>query len=206
MRLAFYGRARKNHERGLKLVEHLREQTDAGAQIEYSPVTRLELTAGLLRGKALLEVAKEGVAHRMWSRMDEREILASLGSGHFAEVSSVVGNLESDFDEGGIGLVQADPGKMSEVWTLAPQVLGIVFLDLGDCAIYASALLAEANEFITADGYFREVVGYTENPGSAKPHQQTFFRDANGKMKALLASAIGVGVSEIILPKASTKW
>ena len=206
IRDTFSGRACRNHERGLKLVEYLREQTDSGSRIEYSPVTRLELTAGLLRGKAMLEAAREGTAHRMWSRMDEREILASLTSAHFVDISDAMRNLESDFDAGGVDLIEADPGKMSEVWTLAPQVLGIVFLDLGDCAIYASALLAEADEFITADGYFKEVVGYMENPGGAKPHQRAFFQDANGRMKTMLASAIGIGISDVTLPKASATW
>lgn len=202
----FVGQAQFNHDRGRKLVDYLLKQGNREARIEYSPVTRLELTAGLLRGKAILHAAEEGVAHRMWNRMDETEILSRLDPSAFADILNSVSDLETDFDEAGIVLVEADPKKQSETWSLASQILGVTFLDLGDCAIYASALLAEADELVTADNYFRQVVNYMQNPGGAMPHQRAYFRDANNKMKILLSGAIGINVSEVVLPKAPRNW
>lgn len=202
----FVGQTQDSYERGRKLVNYLVDQSNAGVRLEYSPVTRLELATGLLRGKAVLNAAEQGLAHRMWSRMDETEILNRLDSSAFADIQDIMGELEEDFGEAGILLVEADPGKLSEVWSLASRIIGITYLDLGDCAVYASTLLAEADELITADKYFRQVADRVQNPGGAPPAQQPYFVDANNKMKVLLSEAIGISTSEIVLPKAAKRW
>lgn len=202
----FVGSTQTSYKRGHDLVNYLREQTDLDARIEYSPVTRSELACGLLRGKAILEAAGEGYANRMWTRMDEKEILASLTSDHFSDISYVVNELDTQFADAGIDLAASDPKEMRDIWSLAPQILGIVFLDLGDCAVYASALLAEADELVTADRYLKEVATYMENPGGATPTQEAFYRDANKKLKTVLTTIRSRKITEVKLPKAPRKW
>ncbi len=79
-------------------------------------------------------------------------------------------------------------------------------LDFGDCAIYASALLAEADQLITTDRYFRDTASRVHNPGGAPPHQQAHFANVKRKMEALLATAIGIDASEVNLPEARKDW
>lgn len=202
----FSGGTQNSYQNGRRLVDYLLQRSEDDWRIEYSPVAQLELASGLLRGKAMLEAASEGFTHRMWNRMDEREILDRLSPEHFAEVAEAISKLGAEFQSVGIDLIKADPNEMSEVWTLASQVIGVTFLDLGDCAVYASALLAEADEILTNDGYFREIVSNLENPGGAKPHQKEYFQEASRRLKKILVDAISVSDAEVKLPTAPKNW
>lgn len=192
---------------GRKLVNYLLNSCNEGARIEYSPVTKVELMCGQLRGKAMLNAAEEGIPYRMWNRIDEREILDRLQSDVYAEVWQEMENLDELFSSAGIDIEESNRERMKSVWLMAQQILRFVFLDLGDCAVYASALLAEADELITDDGYFRDLVNAIEN---ANVHREVEKREYFGKLetelKQIVADAIGIKASEVKLPKAPKNW
>jgi hypothetical protein len=209
LKKAFDQRSQTFHsfDTGRKIVNYLRGLHDSGARIEYSPVTRLELVCGLLRGKAVLDAANEGIPHRIWNRIDEREIFHRLSVENYTEVQTDAEGLEDLFQAGGIKLVETDPGRMSEVWRLAQLLLSVVFLDLGDSAVYASSLLAEAEELLTTDSYLHWVANAIENPGGIQEtEEQAYFHQARAKVVQLVSEAIGIGVSEVCLPKAAKRW
>ncbi len=192
---------------GRKLVDYLLKSCNEGARIEYSPVTKVELTCGKLRGKAMLNAAEEGISYRMWNRIDEREILDRLQSDVYEEVWQEMENIDDLFSSAGIDIEESNPERMKSVWLMAGQVLRFVFLDLGDCAVYASALLAETDELITDDGYFRMVVNAIQN-ANVHPvvEKREYFGKVETELKQIVADAIGIEVSEVKLPKAPKNW
>ena len=48
--------------------------------------------------------------------------------------------------------------EIRDVFDLAKKIVSLVYMDSTDCIIYASALLARADYFITRDGYLRKTI------------------------------------------------
>lgn len=127
---------------------------ESGAQVQYSPISELELLAGRLRGKALLKAAQQGIPHRMWSLHSENEVSRRLKPNTFRDVHQGIDNLLDILgNELGVDAVVSHGERMIEVWDIARGLSKIVFLDPADCVIYASALAVGATYFVTADGY-----------------------------------------------------
>lgn len=194
-----------NLKKGWRLVEYLRPRSNAGDTIQYSPVAQVELVSGRLRGEAILDAASENIPHRLWTRFDEREIFARLEWDVYERIQTEINDLDHLFHTAGVDVTPVDAPTMAQVWAVARRVLGCIYLELGGCAVYASALLVEATELLSGDNYFRELVGWVHNPGSAPPHARTHFGRANAYLKSIVATAIGVEASKIHLPTAS-KW
>jgi hypothetical protein len=188
-------------ERGLKYFSHLRDKSQEGWRVEFAPMSRLELVCGLLKGHAIADAAGDGIALRMWSRIEEEEILGRLQLANYETVDRNTGELEDDFAKVGIELSETSPERIQEVWSLSKRLLSLVFLDAADCIVYASALLAEADELLTADGYLRMVATAIENPG-ARPKQRAYFEQVKTRLIQLVAESIGVNAAAIALPKA----
>jgi hypothetical protein len=81
--------------------------------------------------------------------------------------------------------------------------LGATYLELGDCLVYASALLARASEVITIDGYLSHVITGVENPGAAayKPQHS----NVGNIIRPKLAKLLGIEEGEVLFPKAVRK-
>jgi len=202
---AFVGRTRGSYEKGLKLTEYLRNRVATGARIEYSPITPLEIACGLLRGAGIVDATSEGITHRMWSQINQDEILNRLRPDTYEQIRFATDDLEDDFEKAGITIGEANPEMMRDVWMLARQILTVIFLDVGDSIVYASALLAIADELITRDGYFNKVINGIENPDSAVPDEQDYFRQVHDKIVDFVSAAIRINPSDVKLPKKSQR-
>jgi hypothetical protein len=143
----------------------------------------------------------------MWNRMDEDEILGRLRIQDYAAVEKATSDLEDQFAKAGVPIEETNPQHMNDVWALAKTLLGTVFLEVGDCIVYASALLAEADELLSADRYLRFVANAIENP-TALPDaaEQAFFSDVRAKITQGVSRAVGVDAGQINLPKAPQGW
>lgn len=137
----------------------MRYVLDNNIQIQYSPVSELELLKGRLRGQALLKAAEEGIPDRMWSKFREKEVGQRLTPPDFCKVHRGIDDfimiLREDLN---VEAVVIRDESMSEVWSIARELAKLVFLDTNDCLIYASALTVGAKYLITDDGYLREKV------------------------------------------------
>lgn len=195
------GKAIHSYRSGHKYFEYLEAACNAGTAVEYSPITRLELVCNTLRGRAVLHAASEGMPSRMWSRMYEDEILHRLELNVYEEVGKEADEIDNLFGSAGVTIREISPRRMSEVWPVAKLLLGLIFLEVGDCLVYTSALLAEADELWTSDGYFKNVTTWIENPGGSPPNKQTYFRDVKDRIVALVARARSIAESDVHLPK-----
>ena len=88
-----------------------------------------------------------------------------------------------------------DKSRIQEVWGIARTVLSVIYLDVCDCLIFSSALVDEADEIISFDGYFRFIVNKVKNPEGDKVYER-----ANQLIIKALAACIGITEQEIHLP------
>ncbi len=201
----YTGRTCESYMNGCRLVDYLRSQclSDACARVEYSPVTQLELVCGLLRGQAIVNAAQEGIPHRMWSRIDEGEILHRLKPSTYRDVERRIGAIDDLFVKADVTISETRPESMRDAWLLARRLLSLVYMDLGDLIVYASALLAEADEFITYDAYLKKVANKLQKPdGIDDPVDKECFRGARNTIVGFMAQRIGIEESQISLPAA----
>ncbi|HEV2396594.1 MAG TPA: hypothetical protein VGS27_06620 [Candidatus Sulfotelmatobacter sp.] len=202
----FTGRTLKDYIKGRKIVTYLRQRcSDDAAQVEFSPITSLEITCGLLRGNAIREAAGEGVTHRMWGKIDELEILERLQANAYQEVHQHTSDVEPQFDKVGITLREISSDRLQEAWSLSRSILRYVYLEVGDALVVSSALLAEAEELLTGDRYVRDVVNRIQNADGLVEPDKSYYKPVQTAVKNAVAAIIGVAPEDIRLPRAPEK-
>lgn len=207
IRQARLGLSSKDLVQGRKLVSYLRQKCQLGAEIEYSPITFLEMMCGVLRGKAVVSAAGEGIPNRMWSRMGEGEIVGRLADQAYREAHEAVDGLVDEFSGVGVDIGQTANQRLPDIWHLARRVLSVVFLDVQDCLVYSSAVLAEAESLLTTDGHLRKVTNAMENPGAApQDFDPVRFVRAKGHVVDWVAQLVGIREDEVRLPTAPREW
>ena len=154
------------YRNGYWILRYLLHRETVGAEFYYSPMTRLELICGGLRGKAIQRAAASGVPNRWYARLSEEEIRLQLEPDGYQAVSEADENVKDQFTAAGIVLNEQESDV--EVWGCARAMLEAVFLDVQDCVVYASAFVEQADELISTDGYVSSVASGIENPGGAE--------------------------------------
>ncbi|HUU91804.1 MAG TPA: hypothetical protein VM238_11430 [Phycisphaerae bacterium] len=195
------GRARADFIKGRDTLNYLCRRCKDGARVVYAPITCLELMYGLLRGRAIVSLAKEGAPQRMWSRVDEDEILARLLPADYAVAQDAAGKCEATCAALGLPMVKADPESMRDVWALAENIVGHVFMQVEDSVVFASALLESADELLTGDHYLRKIASYIGNPGGAPYGQRTYYGHLKKQIARLVADTTGERPLHVAFPK-----
>ena len=162
------GELRKRLKQGLDIVASLARPD---VRVEYSPVSELELMAGRARGRAVENAAKEGIPDRMWTRFREEEIGARLTAADLTDIRTRVEGLGSALEGAGILATVSDPTRTRDVFDLAKDITGLVYLEMADSVIYASALIAGADYLITRDEYFKRTVNRIKT--GQEPYDET---------------------------------
>jgi predicted nucleic acid-binding protein len=187
---------------GRYLVEQVKQRD---ARVYYAPVSGFELLCGGLRGHAVLNAAKCGVPHRWYSNLGEDELLHHLGKKDFQDNHSDHANLSSLFqDQLGFSILEPKESDLGKVFDVAQTILSAMYLELGDCLVYASALLARASEIITSDSHLRRAVAGIENPGAAKELYKPLCEYAREQIGLKLADLLDIKQSEALFPTAQT--
>lgn len=145
----------KSLKKGLWIIERVSKED---LQIEYSPVSELELMAGRAKGRAIERAANEGIPNRMWSRFFEEEINDRLDIDDLTGIRSDVDELGDMFEAaGGIKATASNPNDTRDVFALAKMIGGLVYLGFADSVIYANALIVKADYLITSDGHLKRM-------------------------------------------------
>ena len=142
-------------DRGLEVIADL---SASDFQVEFSPVSELELIAGRARGRAIETAAKEGIPDRMWTRFRDDEVGSRLSTEDLAEIGSGIESLSASLEKAGMSVTVNDPGRTRDIFALARNIGSLVYLGFADSVIYASALVAEADYLMTFDKYLKKTV------------------------------------------------
>lgn len=188
---------RKSLKRGLETVYFLLRQENV--QVQYAPVSELELLTGRTRGKAIMSAAKEGIPDRMWSHFREDEIRERVSLTELADIKERVDGLTSMLEESGVAVKTGGRDRTSEVLELARGINGLVYMEPIDSIIYASSLVAQADYLFTADGYLKETVNYIYGLGS-EPH----YEEIRKKLQELISQIILGNPNDVELPSSYT--
>ena len=143
---------RRSLKRGLEIIDFLSTQD---VQVQYTPISELELLVGRTKGKAIMSAAKEGVPDRMWSRFREKEIHKRVSPSDLADLKNRVDGLTAILEESGVAVKTSHSDQASDALELAKGINGLVYMEAMDSIIYASAIVAQADYLFTMDGYLR---------------------------------------------------
>ena len=159
----------KSLEKGKKIVSFILRED---GQIELSQVAKMELLCGRVRGAAIESAAKEGIPDRMWSRIDEK-FIRDRTEREAVELRGRVEDLGPSLESWGvIVVVGSEQQRTTDVLELAMAIAGFVYMTVADSIVYASAIAARADLFITEDGYLHQTVNRIHNPSGRARYQQ----------------------------------
>lgn len=159
-------RTAQDLEYGYKLLMYLKDECKKGSEIQFAPLTTIEMTCGMLRGKAIIKMAGNLAPNRILSRIDENEVLKLLLPSDYAKVSKSLKEMLNSFQRLGIVISEVNAEKSKEAYPIAFELLNLVYLDVIDLIIYAYAFVIQADELLTQDGYFARIAGGIENLGA----------------------------------------
>ena len=182
----------KRLKQGLDIVASL---AGPDVRVEYSSVSEIELMAGRARGRAMENAAREGIPDRMWTRLREQEISARLSAADLTDIRRRVEGLGPALERAGILATVSDPDRTRDVLDLAKGIAGLVYLEMADSVIYASALVAGADYLITRDEYFRKTVNRIRTG-------QEPYDEARRKLRDRIAQTTLVRPADVALPEA----
>ena len=135
-------------------------------RIQYSPISELELQIGLARGRVMSMLADEHAPPRMWSRIvhDEVAINDRLVGEPLAACRRDLEKTVRSLEEEDTSIIDQDRLiHQSDLWALARELGGLVYLDTCDCLIFANTLLAEAKYLITFDRHLKKITNRIYN-------------------------------------------
>lgn len=182
-------------QEGLETIVRLSKDD---VQIEYAPVSELEMLTGIAEGEARINIAKEGIPHRMWSKFSEKEIRDRITAQDLAAIKERIDALDSMLEESGVTVTRSDSRRTNEVIELAKGIVGLIYMDEIDSIIYASALTADADYLVTGDGYFRETINLIRESNDQR------YREIRRQLKELIGEIMLRKSTEIGLPHAFT--
>ena len=133
----------------------------------YSPFSEIELLCGRIKWKAFESIAKDASPDKMWPRIlaSETEIRRRVTRAQVIEIEERMDAFRSTLEDSDIEIeISKDYDTASrDLLDLAKKIVGLVYMSSTDSVIYAGALLAQADYFITGDGYLRDTVNQIRN-------------------------------------------
>ena len=181
--------------KGLETIDLL---SNSDVQIEYAPVSALEMLTGVAEGEARIKMAKEGIPHRMWSGFSQREIRDRMAVEDLVAIKDHIDALDSMLEESGVTVTRSNSNRTDEVIELAKGIVGLIYMGEIDSIIYASAVAAGADYLVTADGYLRETVN------NIRDSKDQRYEEIRQKLNELIIGVILEASGEFDLPQAFT--
>lgn len=188
---------RRSLKRGLHVIDVIRERD---LQVEYSPVSELELTTGRTKGKAVIALANEGVPDRMWSRFpQEQEIRDRVGPQDMTTIADDVNSLAGLFEDSAVAVKMHVSHRTGYVMDLAKFISGLVFMEPIDSLVYASALVAQADFLFTSDNYLKKTVNLIQHGESDRYLEiNSRLRDQVGPMIVRASDAVELATAHVV--------
>jgi len=189
-------------QRGFKFAQYLKKRSDKGDTIIFSGFSKLELKCGTLKGKAIVNAATLGLPYRMWNRLDEYEILSRLSDNDYSDVDKRLNCIISTSNSAGINIAPYTTKDYDGLFDLADWIMSSVYLDCGDCIVYAHALFETADVIVTGDGYFKRVIANIRSaPKQPKTLEGRFYSTLRKKIESWFTDIMGYEEDEIVIPK-----
>lgn len=166
--------------RTLAFLQQRASEEGNGAAIFTSRLSRAELLHGILDGQAHARLAREGLSYRMRQHIRTLSELVSMYLPR-EDYEKLIQELDELFTtlehRGGIPIELAeDVVDFSSIATFSEFLQSNVFLDVLDCWMYGCAIAVQADQIVTFDAYFRQVIDRIHNPQGEADWQQVHDR------------------------------
>lgn len=183
--------------KGLKAVKFLRDgRGGTPYQVEYAPVSELELMEGRVHGAVVEQFAAERAPQRMWKeRFKDAELEERVEPEERVRIWDGIEGLRRTLGDLGLRVADTRSGPSRDVMDLAWGMMKVVHLSVCDAIVYASALRASAFCVVTGDEHLCRVVRGVKDAASGRG--STIYRDAAEEIQRML---VGEGAEEAILP------
>ena len=188
-------RLKESLKQGLETITLL---SNNDVQIEYAPVSELEMLTGIAKGDALIKAAKEGVPSRMWSRFPENEIRERITTAELEAIKDRIDGLDSMLEESGVVVTSSDSKRTNDVNDLAKCIVSLIYMGEMDSIIYASALIAGADYLVTADSYLKKTVNLVHDSADGR------YKGIRQTLKKFISDLTLEESSVVELPRAFT--
>lgn len=165
------------------------------ARVEYSSIAELELMAGRARGRAVEKAAAEGIPDRMWTRFDETEVGDRLLGSDLTAIRNRIEELGPELTAAGLDTAVAGAERTRDAIELAKDVAEAVYMGFADSVIYAGALVAEADELLSADNYLTKAINRIKSEAS--------LRQARERLETRVAAILSREPATVTLPSAT---
>ena len=182
---------KKGLQKGLRVVKSVKHDNP---RVEYSTVSELELLAGRARGKAIEKAAAERIPDRMWSRLGEKDIRERLLANELRQIATSVDDLGEIFREAGIDATVSSSDRGRDVLAIAKEVMSLDYVSVTDSLIYAEAVVAQADQFISGDEYLRKTVKAIKEDGLPSGR--------GGQLRQYVAAVLSRDLRSVVLPNA----
>lgn len=189
---------KRSLKRGIETIDFLLTP-NINIQVQYAPISELELITARTKGKAIISAANEGIPDRIWSHFREEEIRERVDTTELADIKDQVDSLTSLLEDSGVAVDTNNQTQTDQSLVLAKEINGLVYMEAMDSIIYANAILAQADYLFTADGYLKETVNYIYKP-SDKPR----YKNIRQQLQQFVRQIILGNAEDIVLPSAHT--
>ena len=187
---------KRSLKRGIETIDFLLTQN---IQVQYAPISELELITAKTKGKAIISAANEGIPDRIWSHFREEEIRERVDTTDLADIKDQVDSLTSLLEDSGVAVDTNNQTQTNQSLVLAKEINGLVYMEAMDSIIYASAILAQAHYLFTADGYLKDTVNYIYNPSGTPRYEKI-----RQQLQQFVSQIILGNAEDIALPSAHT--
>ena len=182
----------------LKGLETIYLLSRNNVQIEYAPVSKIEILTGITEGEARIKMAQEGIPHRIWSKFPDREIRDRIAIEDLVAIKNRIDDLDSMLEESEVTVTRSDSNRTNEVIELAKGIVGLIYMGEIDSIIYASAVAAGTDYLVTADSYLRETVNKIRDSKDQR------YEEIRQTLNELISGVILETNGEFELPQAFT--
>lgn len=203
---------RDNLRKGFVTLALLQQKAQEEDQILISQVSLAEITHGLVEGQAHVKMAETGIPYRMRQRASDlsRLVRKWMSAPDYEQVRQGTEALLPELERLlGASIWRAGHDRTTrEVLSLLQVILGHVYFDVIDGWLYAEALIEQAQQFLTFDGYFRETINLIYNPGGAQDDEEReMWMEVRSSLQAAVAPILLLSPEEesrLTIPEALT--
>lgn len=155
---------------GKKLFDYLVKEVQQDPEIITSRFCELEFLHLLLEKQAHENLLRAGVPFRLRSHKHEELYLTSLEQTDYAKVADEYEQLKDKLSEYGIEpkILEKIGDYQGQIIETAKIVIGNIIIAAPDAIVYASAITAEADEFLSTDTALAKIINHIRNPSTER--------------------------------------
>ena len=170
---------KNTYSKAHRLLEHW---SQGESEVLYSGLAFVELMAGLIRGKAVVQAANRfPLPYRRWQKFETATVNSLVDHSGLLSIHQDYRTVEEWIDQN-LAIRFQPYHDDRAVLDVAHHLLDECYLEPIDCIIYASALSVRADYLVSYDKGLQNIVRWIAAPGQAPPLLQDRFQGIHDRL------------------------